>query len=231
MLDDLGRARAEEDPRDRPDRAGADHEHVALLPLDVLERLLPALAAPDHGLELPRDRRQVADLVERRPPRRLDLARPIPRPWPRRPRVPTPLVYGGRGRTANEASRSAAPTRAATPAAAITSSSAPSEPPNAAVTRRHAGVRPRPEPSRRHARPGSASCAAAGWSTLPSVTWPAPPAEDEPTTIRRRVVRARPPPAGRPGRSARRGPRTWPGCRRAAAARACSSASCAACCR
>ena len=47
--------------------------------------------------------------------------------------VPTATVYGARGRTANEAIRSAAPTRAATPAAATTRSS--SEPPNAAVTR------------------------------------------------------------------------------------------------
>ena len=48
--------------------------------------------------------------------------------------VPTATVYGARERTANEARRSVAPTRAATPAAAITRFSALSVPPKAAVT-------------------------------------------------------------------------------------------------
>ena len=61
VSDDLGRPRAEEDPRDRSDRAGPDDEHVAVSPFDVLERLVPALAVADDGLDLARYRRQVAD--------------------------------------------------------------------------------------------------------------------------------------------------------------------------
>ena len=94
---------------------------------------------------------------------------------------PTATVYGARGRTANEASRSVAPTRAATPAAATTRSSP--EPPKAAVTRvtrASGGAR----------KPRGASATATGELcssrvvTLPSVTEPAPPAADEPATIR-----------------------------------------------
>ncbi len=47
-----------------------DREHVAVLPLDVLERLVPALAVADHGLERRRDRGQVADSRPARPGRR-----------------------------------------------------------------------------------------------------------------------------------------------------------------
>ncbi len=77
VADDLRRARAEEDARERPRRARADHEHVALLPLDVLERFLPALAVADDGLELARLGGQLLDRFERRATRGLDLPHPV----------------------------------------------------------------------------------------------------------------------------------------------------------
>ena len=112
----------------RPHGAGADHQHLAVLPLDVLERLLPALPVADDGLERRRDRREVADLIQRGPAGRPDLLGPLAI-IALSASLPTPDVYGGRERTANEASRNEAPTVPATPAAATTSSSAPSEPP------------------------------------------------------------------------------------------------------
>ena len=77
----------------------------------------PALAAPDRRLALRRHDGQLADALEHlaaAPPRSRLPTRGRPS---RRPRGPTATVYGARGRTANEASRSVAPTRAATPAA------------------------------------------------------------------------------------------------------------------
>src|ERR1041385_746791 len=47
---DLGRARAEEDPREGPDRARAHDEHVAVAPFDILQRLAPVLAGADDRL-------------------------------------------------------------------------------------------------------------------------------------------------------------------------------------
>src|SRR5215217_1281106 len=48
---DLGGSRAEEDLCDRSDVAGADHQHVTLIPGDVVERVGPILAVSDHGLD------------------------------------------------------------------------------------------------------------------------------------------------------------------------------------
>src|SRR3954465_2214707 len=63
---DLWAAGAGGNARGRADRARAGDGHVAVLPLDVVERLVPVLALPDGDLELPRDGRQVLDLGERR---------------------------------------------------------------------------------------------------------------------------------------------------------------------
>src|SRR4051812_4165592 len=65
MADDLGGARTEEHAGHRPEDARADHQHVAVVPLDVLQRLLPGLPVSGDRLDLVRDERELLDLLER----------------------------------------------------------------------------------------------------------------------------------------------------------------------
>ncbi len=96
--------------------------------------------------------------------------------------VPSRVVYAGRAQTANDAIRSVAPLAAATFAAASTSSSAPADPPYAAVARET--VR-----SGRHRKPRGANASVTGELctsrsvTLPRATWPKEPCEEDPSTI------------------------------------------------
>lgn len=65
MPEDLGRPGAEEHPRDRPEVAGSDHQYVTGIPADVLDRLGPGRAGPDHRLDGARLLGQVLHLRER----------------------------------------------------------------------------------------------------------------------------------------------------------------------
>ena len=109
MTDDPRRPGAEEHPRGRSGRARTHHEHVAVAPFDIVDRLLPARPRPKtDGTEPAIVSNSSSHL----------LTRSVPN--------------GAWAGTANEAMRSGAPNRAARAAAASTS---PAEPPNAAVTR------------------------------------------------------------------------------------------------
>ena len=145
---DLGRTGTEEDLGDGPELARPDHEHVALVPGDVVERLGPARAPADHRLDRWRGI-EVLDL-RRRPRARCLLASSAVHSLSTSSSesVPSRVVYAGRAHTANEAIRSDAPVRAATVAAAMTRSSAPADPPYAAVARVTSRPGRAPEPAR-----------------------------------------------------------------------------------
>ena len=74
---DLGGPGAQEHAGDRAQGARSDDQHIAVVPVDVLERLSPGGADPDHGLEVARDVWQLADLGEDLLGRLSHLAEPV----------------------------------------------------------------------------------------------------------------------------------------------------------
>jgi hypothetical protein len=109
VADDPRRARAEEYARGRSAGAGADHEHVAVAPFDVVDRLLPACPVAPHGGRLAG--------------RHLELVSP-----------PLDEVRGER-RVNGNGERGDAQRRSSVAATAPAVSTSPAESPNAAVTR------------------------------------------------------------------------------------------------
>ena len=202
-------ARAEEDPGDRADRARADHEHVAVAPTRRPR------APPPSSRRGRRPSRPAAPAAARAAggllsPTRDDASR-------RRPRVRRRLVYGGRGRTANDAT----PQRRAD----ARGDAAPRRP---RAPRRPPSRRTRPSPPRhagagRQRNPRGASATGIG-ELCSSRTLDAAERDlaeragrGRPEHDQRRRRAARRPRAGRPASSARGGRRTSPRRRRAAA--------------